>query len=103
MNTHVANLESEVVPTGTSGWEVNVAGTVVEAGTLPNTGRLFLVGVKGASVRATFDGSDPVSAGVGYVVAQGNYLWRRERVAAVKMIESAGSAPAVVRFEPMGV
>lgn len=106
MNTFNSNEgQTHFVPllkTGVTAEELAVGGSVVsvDARTLPDTVRGCLIGVKANSVRVTFDGTDPVSAGAGMIFAVGNYYWSAEMTRKAKFIESVGSSAAVVRIEP---
>lgn len=82
------------------GQEVAVDGTV-RTFTIPadinfNGG---LVGVKTNSILVTFDGTDPASAGAGFLYAVGTYYWSREMCEKARMIEAAGSSAGVARLE----
>ena len=100
MNAFITNSGmTQFIPAGT-GSELNVAGTAVSLPALPDATRGALVSVKTNAVRATFDGTDPASAGAGHIFAAGVYYWSREMCSSARLIESAGSAASVVRIEP---
>ena len=100
MNSFQTNAGmTHFVPAGT-GTELNVAGSAVALPALPSGARGALVGIKTNAVRVTFDGTNPVSAGAGFIFAAGVYYWSREMCERAKLIESAGSSAAVVRVEP---
>jgi len=102
MNSFQTNAGmTQFVPAGT-GTEVTVAGSVVSLPALPDGSRGALIGIKTNAIRVTFDGTNPASAGAGFIFAAGIQYWSREMCERAKMIESAGSAAAVVRVEPGG-
>jgi hypothetical protein len=95
------NLEHEMVPAG-AGQELNVGGAAVQCAALPAGATHAFVFVKGNAVRVTFDGTAPVSAGAGGIVAANmRLLLPRVTVEAAKWIESVGASAAVLRFEPV--
>jgi len=104
MNARVVNLEGQLRPTGDGalGEEIAVGGTVVEASALHAKASHFYVSVKTKAVLATFDGTDPVSAGAGVYlpVTSAPMVWHRRTVECAKFIEAAGGEAGVVRIEP---
>jgi hypothetical protein len=104
MNARVVNLKLQLRPTGDGalGEEIAVAGTVVEASALHAKAGYCYVSVKTKAVLATFDGTDPVSAGAGVYlpVTSAPMVWHRRTVECAKFIEAVGGQAGVVRVEP---
>ena len=104
MNTvRVSNLELELEPFENSevAQELAVAGTAVAAAALAGGVTHVMICVKTNSVLATIDGTAPVSAGAGFLLTAGIYYWSKQTLARARFIEAVGSAPAVIRIEPM--
>lgn len=105
MNARVVNLECQVGPTrnGVVGEELAVAGTVVSPAALNAKVSQCFVSVKTNAVLATFDGTDPASAGAGVYlpVTSAPMAWSRRTVECAKFIEAVGGQAGVVRVEPM--
>jgi hypothetical protein len=103
MNTRVVNLACQLRPAGVVAEELAVAGTVVSPAALDGKVSHCLVSVKTKAVHATFDGTDPASAGAGIYlpVTSAPMVWSRWMVGAAKFIEAASGQAGVVRIEPM--
>ncbi|MFA7333528.1 MAG: hypothetical protein WC130_04450 [Kiritimatiellia bacterium] len=106
MNARVVNLESQLGPTrkGQLGEELAVAGIVVAKATaLGSRVSHCYVSVKTKAVLATFDGTDPASAGAGIYlpVTSAPMVWSRRTVECARFIEAVNGQAGVVRFEPL--
>jgi hypothetical protein len=100
MNVNQANATHALGPSGGLGEELTVGGTVVSPAALSAPARYALVSVKANSIKVTFDGTDPATAGAGAIYAAGLYWWSAAMVKVAKCIEAGSSAAAVVRVEP---
>jgi hypothetical protein len=104
MNARVVNLESQIGPAGSGivAEELAVDNVVVSPAALNARVTHCLVSVKTKAVLATFDGTDPASAGAGIYlpVTSAPMVWSRRTVECAKFVEAVGGANGVVRFEP---
>lgn len=106
MNVFVVNLENQLGPTPDgAGEELAVDEAVVSPAVLPAAASHCLVSVKTKAVLATFDGTNPASAGAGvyFPVTSAPMIWSRRMVENVKMIEAVSGQNGVVRFEPLSM
>lgn len=104
MNAKIVNLGSELKPTrnGAVAEELAVDGDVVTPAALNAKVSHCYVSVKTKAVLATFDGTDPASAGAGIYlpVTSAPMVWSRRTVECAKFIEAVGGENGVVRIEP---
>jgi hypothetical protein len=100
-NVYVVNETSALKPTGGAGQELNVGASVVQFAPFSNVCGVVMVSVKSTAILATFDGTNPASAGAGvYMPAAAQpYVLSRLTAQKMRMIEAAGGSAAVARAE----
>ena len=108
MNARMVNITESLRPAGTladgGGVEKDVGGTVVAGPVFDSRVRAVLVSVKTKAILATVDGSTPATAtntGLHLAASAQPFVWSRDLVAALKMVEAASSNAGRVRFEPL--
>ncbi|MDD8011867.1 MAG: hypothetical protein PHX05_00115 [Acidobacteriota bacterium] len=102
MNAFVINLENQLAPTANSvtAEELSVGASVVTPEAQNALTSHVWVSVKTKSVYVTFDGTDPVDASAGILLAAGyNGIWSKRLINAARFIQGDGAA--VVRIEPL--
>jgi len=104
MNMRIVNLWNQLRPTrnGAVAEELAVDGEVVTPAALDAKTSHCFVSVKTNAVLATFDGTDPASAGAGIYlpVTSAPMVWSRRTVECAKFIEAVNGSAGLVRIEP---